>query len=143
MKTKFFSFELKIFIICYIFTCISCVDGNEWETDYSYDRLFGVNSSTISVVPNYNQAEITWEKSPEAEYYVIEISTDSLYDEIPIGKENALIFGEDKTITASPYILSNLKMNTKYFLRIKSHSSQKKESNWSYYTDYSFTTSTN
>lgn len=55
---------------------------------------------------------------------------------------NAKVFGEDKSIVESPYTLTGLTADTKYFLRIKSLSSVKTESKWSYYSDYSFTTAT-
>lgn len=121
---------------------VSCTEGNDWEIDSSYDRLFSVNSNNISVSEEATTAEVKWDLSKDAEYYIIEVSTDSLYDAIAMNGENAIVYGEDKTVTESPYQLTNLAADTKYFLRIKSMSSVKNESKWSYYTDYSFTTKT-
>lgn len=124
------------------FAVVSCVDGNDWDVDNSYNRLFSVTSGGISVDAAATTAEITWGAVPEAEYYIIEISTDSLYNEVEMGATNALVYGEDKTIVESPYTLTGLTADTKYFLRIKSMSSQKVESKWSYFEDYSFETAT-
>lgn len=121
---------------------VSCIDGNDWETDSSFDRLFSVNSENISVSENATTAEVKWDLSKDAEYYIIEVSKDTLYDAIAMNGENAIVYGEDKSITESPYLLTNLSADTKYFLRIKSMSSIKNESKWAYYTDYSFTTKT-
>lgn len=121
---------------------VSCTDGNDWETDSTYDRLFSTSESNISVSAAASEAEVKWNTVKEAEYYVIEISTDSLYNEVAMGGANAIVFGEDKTVTASPYTLAGLSPDTKYFLRIKAMSSAKAESKWSYYTDKSFKTKT-
>lgn len=124
------------------FATTSCTEGNDWEVDSSYDRLFSVSSDGISVSSKATSAEVKWNAVPKAEYYIIEVSTDSLYNEVPMGGANAMVYGEDKSIVESPYTIGNLKADTKYFLRMKSLSSQKNESKWSYYTDYSFTTPT-
>lgn len=42
------------------FAVVSCVDGNDWDVDNSYNRLFSVTSGGISVDAAATTAEITW-----------------------------------------------------------------------------------
>lgn len=122
------------------FVSTSCTDGNDWDVDSSYDRLFSVVSSSLSVSPGTTTAEVEWTKTPDTEYYILEISKDSLYDEVLINTGNAVVFGEDKAIVESPYVLSGLDSDSKYFIRIKGQSSAKAESKWTYLEKYSFKT---
>lgn len=121
----------------------ACTDGNDWNVDSTHDRLFSVTASDISVSAKPTSAEVSWKVVPDAEYYVMEYSTDSLYDEIAMGgTEHSVIVGEDKSIVESPYTITGLQGETKYFLRIKSMSSAKADSKWTYLEKYSFKTST-
>lgn len=122
----------------------SCTDGNDWNVDSSYDRLFGVNAQSISVDADVNTAALEWPNTPNTDYYVIEVSKDSLTDEIEMGKSNgAIVFGEDGSITTSPDTIRGLDADTKYFLRMKAMSkSGKGGSNWAYYKSSSFKTKT-
>lgn len=121
----------------------ACTDGNDWNVDSTHDRLFSVTASDISVSAKPTSAEVSWRVVPDAEYYVMEYSTDSLYDEIAMGgTEHSVIVGEDKSIVESPYTITGLQGETKYFLRIKSMSSAKADSKWTYLEKYSFKTST-
>lgn len=113
----------------------SCTDGNDWDVDGSFARLFSLNNDKISVETEDVQATVTFNSVPDAEYYIIEVSTDSLYDDIPMGQSNAIIYGEDKSITKSPVVLENLAGDTKYYLRIKAMAENKNDSKWSYYMD--------
>ncbi len=114
----------------------SCTDGNDWSVDKTFDRLFGVTEDNISVAAETTTATVTFKTVPDAEYYVIEVSTDTLYDEVPMGETNAIVFGaETKDLTTSPVVLEGLAGDTKYHLRMKSMSSQAAESTWSYYDD--------
>ena len=120
----------------------ACTDGNDWNVDSTHDRLFSVTASDISVSAKPTSAEVSWGVVPDAEYYVMEYSTDSLYDEIAMGgTEHSVILGEDKSIVESPYTITGLQGETKYFLRIKSMSSAKADSKWTYLEKYSFKTS--
>lgn len=120
----------------------ACTDGNDWNVDSTHDRLFSVTASDISVSAKPTSAEVSWRLVPDAEYYVMEYSTDSLYDEIAMGgTEHSVILGEDKSIVESPYTITGLQGETKYFLRIKSMSSAKADSKWTYLEKYSFKTS--
>jgi len=116
---------------------LSCTDDNDWSTDASHNRLFGVKSSSLSVETFDNsptQATVTFDAyDKNTEYYIIEISTDSLYDEIPMGGENAKVFGEDKSIKKSPVMLSELSEYTDYYMRVKGMSGTTPDSRWVYY----------
>lgn len=112
----------------------SCTDGNDWDVDNSLSRLFGVNADKISVETTISTAKVTFIPVPETEHYIMEVATDSLYDDIEMGTAaNSIVFGEDGSITKSPATLENLMGDTKYYLRIKARSSQKTESRWVYY----------
>ena len=116
----------------------SCTDGNDWDVDGSLSRLFGLNGDKITVETAETSATVTFsaftsKTVPAPEYYVFEVSKDSLYE----GVENANIikFGEDKTLTSSPVVLSGLDGDTKYYMRVKAMSSTVNESKWVYYKD--------
>lgn len=116
------------------FSAASCTDKNDWDVDSSYDRLFGVSNDDLTVSPGDTYAEVTFTKVSDAEYYIIEVSTDSLTDDIALGASSGSIaYGEDKSIISSPDTISGLIGDTPYHLRIKSMSSQKSESKWVYY----------
>lgn len=130
------------FMLLTSITGTACTDGNDWNVDSTHDRLFSVTASDISVSAKPTSAEVSWGVVPDAEYYVMEYSTDSLYDEIAMGgTEHSVILGEDKSIVESPYTITGLQGETKYFLRIKSMSSAKADSKWTYLEKYSFKTS--
>lgn len=121
------------------FTIISCQDINDWDVDNAYARLFTVTRAAVS--PGATDAEMSWTGNKEVEYYVIEVSKDTLYDAIQMGSgTGAIIYGEDKSITKSPYTLTGLDSSTKYYVRIKGMSSTVAESKWAYYSEYHFTT---
>lgn len=116
----------------------SCVDKNDWEVDKSHDRLFSI--SKMSVSATQTEAEFTWTTTPNTEYYIIEISKDSLYNEIAQGASNgSIVFGEDKSIKKSPYTLTGLESSTRYYFRVKGVS-ETKESRWAYLEKFYFTT---
>ena len=129
------------FMLLASFLGTACTDGNDWNTDKSYDRLFSVTSANLSISAKSTSAEITWNAIPEAEYYIMEYSTDSLYDDIEMGgTSHSVVLGEDKSIVESPYTITGLQGETKYFFRMKSMSDHKKESRWTYMDDYAFET---
>ena len=116
----------------------SCTDGNDWDVDGSLSRLFGLNGDQITVETAETSATVTFSAFtsadvPEPEYYVFEVSKDSLYD----GVENAKIitYGEDKSLTSSPVVLNGLDGDSKYFMRVKAMSTKANESKWVYYKD--------
>ena len=117
----------------------SCTDKNEWDTDSSYDRLFSIPK--LSIAADATEAELTWIKTPLTEYHIIELSKDTLYDAIEMGStSSSIVYGEDKSITKSPFTLSDLDGDTKYFVRIKCVSTEKAESKWSYPEAFNFKT---
>lgn len=118
---------------------VSCTDVNEWDTDSAFDRLFGTRESALSITPDALTALVEWEATPNTKYYIIEASLDSLYDEVPMGANGSLVFGEDGSITKSPYTLTGLTGETTYYLRIKSMADGK-ESCWVYPEEFKFTT---
>lgn len=116
----------------------SCTDGNDWDVDGSLSRLFGLNGDKITVETAETSATVTFsaftsKAVAEPEYYVFEVSKDSLYE----GVENANIikYGEDKSLTSSPVVLSGLDGDSKYYMRVKAMSSTANESKWVYYKD--------
>lgn len=118
---------------------VSCTDVNEWDTDPAFDRLFGTRESALAITPDALTALVEWEATPDTKYYIIEASLDSLYDEVPMGADGSLVFGEDGSITKSPYTLTGLTGETTYYLRIKSMADGK-ESRWVYPEEFKFTT---
>ena len=93
----------------------SCTDGNDWETNTASARLFRVNSKSISITASALTASVTWDATPETEYYIIEISKSPLTDDIIMGSQGNLIFGQDQSIRKAPYILSGLESDTEYY----------------------------
>lgn len=125
-------------MIALTLSATSCTDGNDWDVDGSLSRLFGLNGDKITVETAETSATVTFSaftskavSSPE--YYVFEVSKDSLYE----GVENANIikFGEDKSLTSSPVVLSGLDGDSKYYMRVKAMSSTSNESKWVYYKE--------
>lgn len=139
MKTTKYIYGLGLSFVLSGMFLNSCTDANDWGTDESYDRLFGTKQSSFTVTEGAISAEVEWDATVNTEYYIIEASTDSLYDDIPMGAENSLVYGEDGSITKSPYTITGLLGETTYYLRIKSMSKDK-QSNWVYLPDYKFTT---
>lgn len=116
----------------------SCTDGNDWGFDSAYDRLFGVGEDDISVETTATTATVTFSAmsaSKDSLYFIIEVSKDSLYDEVAMGGPGAMVFGQNKEIKKSPVVLTGLDGDTKYYMRIKTMSDTKQESKWVYYKD--------
>lgn len=116
----------------------SCTDGNDWDVDGSLSRLFGLNGDKITVETAETSATVTFsaftsKAVPSPEYYVFEVSKDSLYEGVE--NTNIIKFGEDKTLTSSPVVLSGLDRDSKYYMRVKAMSSTSNESKWVYYKD--------
>jgi hypothetical protein len=119
---------------------VSCTEDNDWDVDGSHDRLFSVVSSTLSVTEGTTTADVKWTKTPNTEYYILQVSTDSLYDDVNLDSINVVTYGEDGSIKGSPYTVENLIGSTRYFLRIKAASTVKEESKWTYLEKASFKT---
>ena len=113
----------------------ACTDGNDWDTDGSFSRLFGVDAKNISVEAEETQATVSFSTIQGAEYYVIEFSTDSLYNDIEPGGPKALLVGTDGSIKKSPVVVTGLAGDTKYYLRMKAMAEGKADSKWVYYRE--------
>ena len=117
-------------------TATSCTDGNDWDVDGSLSRLFGLNSDKLTVETTESTATVTFtaftsKDVAEPEYYVFEVSKDSLYDGVE--GANIITYGEDKSLTKSPAVLTGLDGDSKYYMRVKSMSASANESKWVYY----------
>lgn len=134
-KVKYRVLSVSLLLLT-AFIATSCDDANDWSTDDTYNRLF--HTTSIDISPAATEALVAWTATPKAGYYIIEVSKDSLYqDEI---QSSSLVYGEDKSITKSPYTLPNLDSSTKYYIRIRSYSETLSKSKWGYYEKYSFST---
>lgn len=126
-----------IYTFCAALFATACTDGNDWVVDSSYDRLFSTTESSFSITPAENaaQAEASWKATPNTTGYVIEVSTNPLSDDVPMGSEGSIAYGDGvEKITKTTYLLENLESETEYYARIKSVGNGK-ESNWVYYDD--------
>lgn len=102
------------------FGVASCADENDWDVDGSHDRLFGVANDGLNVTEGDTWAEVEFSGFRGTEYYIIEVSTDSLTDDIGMGESaGSIVFGEDRSITTSPDTIRGLLGETKYYLRMK------------------------
>lgn len=112
----------------------ACSDTNDWDTNGAFSRLFGVSSSKISVTAEDTYATVEFQGVPNAQYYIIEVSTDTLYNDIPLkGTAHSKVYGEDRSITAKQVVIDQLAGESKYYLRIKAMADGTNESHWSYY----------
>ena len=114
----------------------SCTDDNDWSVDASYDRLF--HSIEFSVTPLDDRAEVSFKKMPNTDYYIVEYSTDSLYNDIPMGGTDHSVV--DSSFVDTPDSIYNLDGNTEYYIRIKGRSLDGKSSNWKYLDKFKFKT---
>lgn len=140
MKINNIFFKKAAFMLLAALTAVSCTDDNDWTTDSSLSRLFGVKDN-ISVTSGDTYAEITFNYVPEATHYIVELSTDPLSDDVPMGGANALVYGEDESIkpqsgyTGVELTVHGLQGATEYYLRVKARSDHKTESRWVYYKE--------
>lgn len=102
----------------------SCTDGNDWGVDSAFSRLFGPNEDNIAVKAEATTAEVTFAGIKGAEYYIIEVSNDSLFG------TDVKSFGQTDRITTSPVVIKGLVSDTTYFLRMKALSGTTSESTW-------------
>ncbi len=126
----------KVLGACALSLCLfSCTDGNDWGTDSSTDRLFGVPDN-LSVDAEDVSAVVTFKTVPQAQGYTIELSNDTLYDDIAEGaSSSSKIYKIKENITGASCEATLLGLNgeTNYYLRIKSVSDLKPNSKWVYY----------
>lgn len=107
----------------------SCTDGNDWDIDSAYDRLFG--ASDITITPSDVSAAIAFTTRSGATGYVIEINQDSTVlhssDEV---NSTSLV----DTAATTPFTFSGLTGDTKYYMRMKSIADGETDSHWVYYS---------
>lgn len=136
MKTMKNIFSTAALVLMGAASLTSCTDGNDWDVDSAFDRLFG--TSDISITAQDTKAAISFTKTSGATAYQVELSTDSLYAD-DVSKSSIL-----DTLTNTPDTLYNLNGETKYYLRMRSIADGKNNSKWVYYTTgsgkYYFTT---
>ncbi|MBO5426964.1 MAG: hypothetical protein J5996_00870 [Prevotella sp.] len=139
---------------------VSCsTDGNDWETDSSYDRVF--TPTSVSISTSGGVSTVSWSTYDKADFYVIEITNLNphiLTDEMPEGTALAdmiakweagelqwkpysgedpydKVFGRDEYITGTSYIIPEQLPDGTYQLRIKACSTTgRQESHWLYLT---------
>ena len=107
MKNFKYIITLGTFLSFSILGITSCVDGNDWDT-VTANRLFGPKDKNFSITPDENiaQFEVTWKGVKDAKFYILEISTSPLSDDIEMGTaEGSLVFGNgnDKIIQPLHY----------------------------------------
>lgn len=126
-----------VFMLLTSLAMISCTEKSDWEIDDAYSRPFGTNRDGLSVTTDDRVARVTvnWDAMPGVDYYIVEISTNELNDEIPMGSEENgnLVYGNDadSRIARSPYVINDLQAGATYYLRIKSVTGDR-ESLWVY-----------
>ena len=113
----------------------SCCDDNDWDVDSNFDRMFHPTSLTVD--PLDDKVAVVFGKIPGAKGYQVEVSRDSLYDEIELNANGNSLIVE---LTSSPDTIYNLEGSTKYFLRMRTLGENDKVSKWKYLTKYSFKT---
>ena len=134
MKKIIYKYGFPFCLAVALMAGTACTDDNDWKVDKSYERLFGIAGDKINVEAEDVTATVSFTGVPDAQYYIIEVSTDSLYDDIQLGgTPHSIVFGQDKSITKSPAKLNDLAGDTKYFLRIKAQNPQKTDGHWAYY----------
>ena len=106
----------------------SCTEGNDWDVDSSFNRLF--TPTSLSVTRGDTYAGVEYGKIEGADFYQIEVSQDSLYlDDV---SSSSLLF----ETTETPFRVTGLAGETDYFLRMRSCSnSGTPSSKWYYYID--------
>ena len=139
MRTFKYIVQLNVVFAISILMLFSCMEKNDWDVDSSYDRLF--STSEITVRATDSEATLEWSKPANTDYFIIEVSTDSLHNDIELGSTaGSIVYGTDKSIKSSPIIITGLSSSTKYYLRLKGYSEIKPESKWFYHSSYYFTT---
>lgn len=96
--------------------CLSSCQNWDFDTDSSYDRLFRTPKiETLELDATF--VNLQWNKVPKADYYVVDLSKDSLTFNTELKS-----FGADQSITANTYQIAKLLGGTRYSVRIKAFS---------------------
>ena len=113
----------------------SCADQNDWEVDPAYDRLF--HATNLSVTPYDTKVAVNFNTAKNTTGYVVELSTDTLYNDIAQGANANCVID---TIETAPDTIRGIDAETKYWIRVRGINEEGKSSNWVYYSKYSFKT---
>lgn len=108
----------------------SCIDGNDWETDSQYNRLFSPSSIKVEVTIGSDEVNVTFQKVKGAESYIIELSTDSTTAAKWTTTSEIASSSRTLQVTTSPATISELKFDTNYYLRLKAQSASANDSRW-------------
>lgn len=131
MKTIYNTLRTFTCILCLTGMLAACTEGNEWETNPAKAALFRVHNVKVDKAAAQT-ASVSWSATSNAEYYIIEVSTEKLSDATEKGAaQNSIVYGEDKSITAIPALINGLTKSSTYYLRIKSFGNGL-ESGWAY-----------
>lgn len=131
MKTIYSTLRTLTCILCLTGMLAACTEGNEWETNPAKAALFRVHNVKVDKAAAQT-ASVSWSATSNAEYYIIEVSTEKLSDTTEKGAaQNSIVYGEDKSITAIPALINGLTKSSTYYLRIKSFGNGL-ESGWAY-----------
>ena len=87
---------------------------SEDDLDMSYDRLF--HPTKMSVTPTATDAYVSWNSTPNTEYYLIEVSSDSLYNDVELDPSKILTYEEDGDRTKAYYTVCKVVGVTNYFI---------------------------
>ena len=113
----------------------SCADQNDWDVDPAYDRLF--HATNLSVTPYDTKVAVNFNTTKNTTGYVVELSTDTLYDDIAQGANANCVID---TIPTAPDTIRGIDAETKYWIRVRGINAEGKSSKWVYYSKYSFKT---
>ena len=131
MKTIYITLRTLACMLCLVTMFTACTEGNEWETNPSTAALFRVRNVQVDKAAAQT-ASVSWSATSSAEYYIIEVSTEQLSDDLEMGTaQNSIVYGEDQSITSVPALISGLTKSSTYYLRVKSFGNGL-ESGWAY-----------
>lgn len=131
MKTIYITLRTLVCMLCLTGIFTACTEGNEWETNPSKAALFRVRDVKVDKAAAQT-ASVSWSATSSAEYYIIEVSTEKLSDNMEMGTaQNSIVYGEDKSISTVPALISGLTKSSTYYLRVKSFGDGL-ESGWAY-----------
>jgi len=103
-----------------------CKDGNDWEVDGSYNRMFAPTGD-ITVERYDTKVAISFKAVAGAKSYEVELNTDSLYED-EVSSTSIL-----QTFTTASDTIRGLVGETNYYLRVRALSDDKPHSKWLYY----------
>lgn len=120
--------KITSILICSLVLLSSCDDW-DFDSDSSYDGLFRTPKIEAKEI-EATYIDLLWNKVPNADYYKIELSEDSLKFET-----NLKEVGAGEVIAKNEYTIADLVGSTRYSVRIKALSNAGiKESEWATYT---------